>query len=272
MRNAKHAARRGFGFTLVELLVVIGIIAMLIAVLLPALSKARYAARQIQCASNLRQLGLGLQQYTMANRNCVIVGYVGDYQPFQNNVLFHYSWSKFMLVGAVFNTGVLGNHFTSLKHATTTATSSPMNIGRRDIRAYYCPLRQQPTLQYNTEQNPWPPKMGLASSTRLSYGVRAASNTWKFDVKEGQPWIGIVSDPQPGPWPRLKNFKSKHAWAADYLGRYSQKGENIFAGHEKGVNVLYFDHSVVFVPTEYFLKNYRNGSDNAVWTDLDKVH
>jgi prepilin-type N-terminal cleavage/methylation domain-containing protein len=51
------------GFTLIELLVVISLIALLIAILLPALTAAREAGRALQCASNIRSVGLGMQVY-----------------------------------------------------------------------------------------------------------------------------------------------------------------------------------------------------------------
>jgi prepilin-type N-terminal cleavage/methylation domain-containing protein/prepilin-type processing-associated H-X9-DG protein len=72
---APPAAAGAPGFTLVELLVVVGIIALLIAVLMPALGKAREAATRTKCTSNLRQIYLGVQMYAQDNRGMMVPRY-----------------------------------------------------------------------------------------------------------------------------------------------------------------------------------------------------
>src|SRR5829696_170336 len=63
-------------FTLVELLVVIGIIAVLIGILLPALNKARRASRTTACLSNIRQLAMAEMAYVQENK--------GKFSPYYN--------------------------------------------------------------------------------------------------------------------------------------------------------------------------------------------
>lgn len=67
------------GFTLIELLVVISIIALLLAILMPALGQVKEKGRRIICATNLRQFGLGLNLYATDNENRLPLHYIGNW-------------------------------------------------------------------------------------------------------------------------------------------------------------------------------------------------
>jgi prepilin-type processing-associated H-X9-DG protein/prepilin-type N-terminal cleavage/methylation domain-containing protein len=97
--------RKKKAFTLVELLVVVGIIALLIAILMPALRKARTQAIALQCQSNLRQIGMALYNYATDNHDYIPGhGYANPIWPTVNDTrgaTFYHVLGKTKYLGAM---------------------------------------------------------------------------------------------------------------------------------------------------------------------------
>ena len=84
-----HQSRHN-GFTLIELLVVIAIIAILAAILFPVFARARENARRASCMSNLKQIGLGIMQYTQDYDEHMPSGFLsGAYYPYPNGTKYY---------------------------------------------------------------------------------------------------------------------------------------------------------------------------------------
>jgi prepilin-type N-terminal cleavage/methylation domain-containing protein/prepilin-type processing-associated H-X9-DG protein len=94
MSKRCQATRDSRGFTLVELLVVIGIIALLVGILLPALSRAREAANDLKCKANLRTIGQGILLYATGNHQYYPMGAQGNGQSNAANPDSNAIWDK----------------------------------------------------------------------------------------------------------------------------------------------------------------------------------
>src|SRR5437868_10054679 len=87
----RAAASEHKGFTLIELLVVIAIIAILAAMLLPALANAKEKGKRAKCVSNLHQIGVGLQLYASENNDYLPRWQPSD--PSKGQALWDLAWS-----------------------------------------------------------------------------------------------------------------------------------------------------------------------------------
>jgi prepilin-type N-terminal cleavage/methylation domain-containing protein/prepilin-type processing-associated H-X9-DG protein len=280
------------GFTLVELLVVVGIVAVLVAMLLPMLNKAREAAKTAVCLSNMRQVYLEVRMYANQNRDMVLVGYnyadkrysnltwygQGVAAPSYNGTSQPYQFGGWTGIGWMYHGGFMKNpkiywdpdqlptnNF--LIKATTVVKSSPI----------------------------WPPgNWGIASYPSLSNGVYWVGYYTRPSVGWGafDPTIPQLP-PCPGGVPRFTQLKSAAILTEGKFNQTNTDGLKItnydVLPHRRGMNVLYADGSAQWVPGSAFMKNMLLAQPSlsaantymlsgtyptatGVWGDFDKAH
>ena len=155
------------GFTLVELLVVIGIIALLISILLPALNSARRSANLVKCQSNMRQIGVAMQLYA---------GAFGDKLP-----ATYYFPQRYTIGGASYESSNVGVFWWQRLMIQKLLPGAEVGSdGGKSVAI--CPANDNP-------YQPFVANVGEDRLFRTSYGI----NRWA-SIKDGEAFGNVLAD------------------------------------------------------------------------------
>jgi len=227
-----------FGFTVIEILVVIGIIGVLMAILLPSLERVRHQGYIVKCAANLQQLGEGLQIYSNDNH--------GNYPRTTYNPAAPYTKGTGVTATDPFAAGgPAANDLTAplfLLLRTQKIPNAMMICPYNDVNSF-TPDAAQPLTQSNftdwtknlgySYANPYPSASAAAKEYRLSGHLSSE--------------FPLMADLNPGPKPYGGNIAS-----ITVNSPWSQKKKANSDNHEEdGQNVLYADGHVDWKTTVF---------------------